>query len=159
MERPSFRSYIFWSKIKNLDVDIVINEDFKTGKSSSILKGIRNMKSDSDILLLAVDQPRPKIFLEKIMQSHLESKSLITIPKYKYKDSELRGGHPIIIDKSLVDLLSSYINEGKTIKDFIISQNNVNTVFFDDILIRIDLNNKQDYFHALKLFKKYNDYG
>ena len=93
------------------------------------------------------------------MQSHLESKSLITIPKYKYKDSELRGGHPIIIDKSLVDLLSSYINQGKTIKDFIISQNNVNTVFFDDILIRIDLNNKQDYFPALKLFKKYNDYG
>ena len=66
---------------------------------------------------------------------------------------------PIIIDKSLVDLLSSYINQGKTIKDFIISQNNVNTVFFDDILIRIDLNNKQDYFHALKLFKKYSDYG
>ena len=154
-----FQSETVISKIKNLDVDIVINEDFKTGKSSSILKGIRNMKSDCDILLLAVDQPRPKIFLEKIMQSHLESKSLITIPKYKYKDSELRGGHPIIIDKSLVDLLSSYINQGKTIKDFIISQNNVNTVFFDDILIRIDLNNKQDYFHALKLFKKYNDYG
>ncbi len=61
-----FQSETVISKIKNLDVDIVINEDFKTGKSSSILKGIRNMKSDSDILLLAVDQPRPKIFIEKM---------------------------------------------------------------------------------------------
>jgi len=154
-----FQSETVISKIKNLDVDIVINEDFKNGKSSSILKGIRNVKGDSDLLLLAVDQPRPKIFLEKIIQSHSESKSLITIPKYKYMDDALRGGHPIIIDNSVIDLLSSYINDGKTIKDFIISQNNVNTVLFDDILIRIDLNNKQDYFHALKLFKKYNDYG
>ncbi len=153
-----FQSETVISKIKNLDVEIVINQDFEKGKSSSILKGIRTIKSDSDILLLSVDQPRPKIFLEKIIQSHLKSKSLITIPKYKYKDDEIRGGHPIIINHRVIDLLTLYINDGKTIKDFIISQNNVNTVLFDDILIRTDLNNKQDYFHALKLFKKYNNY-
>ena len=152
-----FQSETVISKIKNLDVDIVINEDFKTGKSSSILKGIRNMKSDSDILLLAVDQPRPKIFLEKIMQSHLESKSLITIPKYKYKDSELRGGHPIIIGNKVINNLSEFINRGKTVKDFVVSQTAVNQLIFDDILIRLDLNDKDDYHEAIRLFENYGN--
>ena len=146
------------SKIKNLDAEFVINEDFEKSKSSSILKGIRSIKRDSDILLLAVDQPRPKIFVEKIIESHSNSNCLITIPKYQSNDGTLKGGHPIIINKDSIDLLSECINEGKTIKDFVISQNNVNTVLFDDILIRIDLNNRQDYFQALKLFDKYKNH-
>ena len=44
-------------------------------------------------------------------------------------------------------------------KEFIISQYDVNEIEFDDILIRLDLNIKDDYFKALKLFEKYVNNG
>ena len=39
-------------------------------------------------------------------------------------------------------------------KDFILSKNSINEVIFEDPLIKLDLNNKQDYFEGQKLFVK-----
>ena len=47
-----------------------------------------------------------------------------------------------------------FISSEKTIKDFILSKNSINEVIFEDPLIKLDLNNKQDYFEGQKLFVK-----
>lgn len=154
-----FESDIVLSKIKNSNAEFVVNQDYKKGKSTSILKGLSCVDKNNNILLISVDQPRPKIMLDKIIKSHNESRSLITIPKYKSKNGDLRGGHPIILDNKIIPGLSEYILKGKTMKEFIISQYDVNEIEFDDILIRLDLNIKDDYFKALKLFEKYVNNG
>lgn len=154
-----FESDIVLSKIKNSNAEFVVNQDYKKGKSTSILKGLSCVDKNNNILLISVDQPRPKIMLDKIIKSHNESRSLITIPKYKSKNGDLRGGHPIILDNKIIPGLSEYILNGKTMKEFIISQYDVNEIEFDDILIRLDLNIKDDYFKALKLFEKYANNG
>lgn len=154
-----FESDIVLSKIKNSNAEFVVNQDYKKGKSTSILKGLSCVDKNNNILLISVDQPRPKIMLDKIIKSHNDSRSLITIPKYKSKNGDLRGGHPIILDNKIIPGLSEYILNGKTMKEFIISQYDVNEIEFDDILIRLDLNIKDDYFKALKLFEKYVNNG
>jgi molybdenum cofactor cytidylyltransferase len=154
-----FESDIVLSKIKNSNAEFVVNQDYKKGKSTSILKGLSCVDKNNNILLISVDQPRPKIMLDKIIKSHNDSRSLITIPKYKSKNGDLRGGHPIILDNKIIPGLSEYILKGKTMKEFIISQYDVNEIEFDDILIRLDLNIKDDYFKALKLFEKYVNNG
>jgi molybdenum cofactor cytidylyltransferase len=154
-----FKSDVVLSKTKNSDAEFVVNQDYKKGKSTSILKGLSCIPGKNNILLLSVDQPRPKIMLDKIIKNHIESNSLITIPKYKSINGKLRGGHPIILDNKIIPELREYILKGKTIKDFIMSQYDVNAIEFDDILIRLDLNVKNDYFEALKLFKKYVNNG
>jgi len=154
-----FESDIVLSKIKNSNAEFVVNQDYKKGKSTSILKGLSCVDENNNILLISVDQPRPKIMLDKIIKSHNDSRSLITIPKYKSKNGDLRGGHPIILDNKIIPGLSEYILKGKTMKEFIISQYDVNEIEFDDILIRLDLNIKDDYFKALKLFEKYVNNG
>ena len=154
-----FESDIVLSKIKNSNAEFIVNQDYKKGKSTSILKGLSCVDKNNNILLISVDQPRPKIMLDKIIKSHNESRSLITIPKYKSKNGDLRGGHPIILDNKIIPGLSEYILNGKTMKEFIISQYDVNEIEFDDILIRLDLNIKDDYFKALKLFEKYVNNG
>jgi molybdenum cofactor cytidylyltransferase len=143
-----FESDIVLSKIKNSNAEFVVNQDYKKGKSTSILKGLSCVDKNNNILLISVDQPRPKIMLDKIIKSHNGSRSLITIPKYKSKNGDLRGGHPIILDNKIIPGLSEYILNGKTMKEFIISQYDVNEIEFDDILIRLDLNIKDDYFKA-----------
>ena len=47
-------------------IKIIINKNYLEGKSTSILEGIRNIEKDTrNLLLISVDQPRPKWFLKK----------------------------------------------------------------------------------------------
>tara|TARA_Y100001970_G_scaffold169253_1_gene206945 strand:- start:6474 stop:7088 length:615 start_codon:yes stop_codon:yes gene_type:complete len=151
-----FQSEMIIKKIKKLSAKIVINQNYDEGKSSSVLLGINSLKSNSDLLLLSVDQPRPKKMIEQIIKSHKESNALITVPKYN-KKGILRGGHPIIIGNKIINNLSEFITTGKTVKDFVVSQNTVNELIFDDILIRLDLNDKDDYHEAIRLFENYGN--
>ena len=151
-----FQSEMIQKKIKNLNAKIVVNQNYSQGKSSSVLLGINSLKSNSDLLLLSVDQPRPKKMIEKIIKSHNESNAILTVPKYN-QNGKLRGGHPIIIGNKIINNLSEFINRGKTVKDFVVSQTTVNQLIFDDILIRLDLNDKDDYHEAIRLFENYGN--
>ena len=75
------------------------------------------------------------------------------------EDGSLRGGHPIILSKKILDEMYKFISSEKTIKDFILSKNSINEVIFEDPLIKLDLNNKQDYLEGQKLFVKSTENG
>ena len=107
-----------------------------------------------DILLMSIDQPRPKYILEKLIKNHFQSGKEITIPKFILEDGSLKGGHPVILSNKILDEMYKFISSEKTMKDFILSKNSINEVIFEDPLIKLDLNNKQDYFEGQKLFVK-----
>ena len=70
----------------------VVNADYRHGKTTSVLRGILSADPDAtDLLLLAVDQPRPAWAVKRVIESHVERDALITSPRYQG-----RGGHPLV---------------------------------------------------------------
>ncbi len=86
-------------------VRCVINEDYAQGKTTSIKTGLWALGPSADpdaaILMLNVDQPRSPEIIGRALSAHRNGDGkLITIPTYEGK-----GGHPIIVSRSLYDEL------------------------------------------------------
>ena len=77
----------------------VFNPDYQAGKTTSIKTGLRaRQAADAQTLvLLNVDQPRTSETISTLLSKHESSNCLITIPVFQGK-----GGHPIILDDSLL---------------------------------------------------------
>ncbi len=77
----------------------VFNPDYQAGKTTSIKTGLRaRQAADAQTLvLLNVDQPRTSETISALLSRHQSSDCLITIPVFQGK-----GGHPIILDYSLL---------------------------------------------------------
>ena len=127
----------------------VVNADYRQGKTTSVLKGITSADpTATDILLLAVDQPRTAKVVDKVIASHVEANALITSPRYGG-----RGGHPLLFSASLRSELESITDEGQGVREvFDVHRAEVNYVEFDDPIIRLDLNTPQDYESALSMY-------
>lgn len=86
-------------------VRCVINEDYARGKTTSIKTGLWALGPSADphaaILMLNVDQPRSAEVIGQTLSAHRNVEGrIITIPTYHGK-----GGHPIIVSRSLYDEL------------------------------------------------------
>ncbi len=77
----------------------VFNPDYLVGKTTSIKAGLRaRQAADAQTLvLLNVDHPRTSETIRTLLRKHESSDCLITIPVFQGK-----GGHPIILDCSLL---------------------------------------------------------
>ena len=120
----------------------VLNRDYKQGKTTSVLCGILSADPDAtDLVLLAVDQPRPAWVVNKVVESHVENDALITSPRY-----EGRGGHPLMFSATLRGELESITDEGQGVREvFDVHRGEVNEVMFDDPIVRLDLNTPEEY--------------
>ena len=59
-------------------------KNYRHGKTTSVLRGILSAEPDAtDLLLLAVDQPRPAWVVKRVIESHVEKDALITSPRYQ----------------------------------------------------------------------------
>ena len=126
---------------------IVVNENYKSGKSSSVITGLQNMAANpGDILILAVDQPRTPNLLIELIKAHNRSVSKITIPVFQN-----RGGHPIIFPN---DLLTQMMNIDESTKGlrYIVNNNPelVNRWETQNPEVLIDVNTMQSYTAAMK---------
>ena len=128
--------------VKGSGVRSVVNPDYKHGKTTSVLRGILSVDPDAtDLLLLAVDQPRPSWVIKRVIESHVENDALITSPRY-----EGRGGHPLVFSASLRGELESITDEGQGVREvFDVHRGEVNEVMFDDPIVRLDLNTPEEY--------------
>ena len=64
-------------------VTTVENPDYRQGKTTTIKAGLRAISPDAAaILVLAVDQPRPRDILRTVIEAHLARSPLITSPVY-----------------------------------------------------------------------------
>jgi len=125
-------------------IKIAENNDYLSGKTSSIKKGISYIGNDqNDILLMAVDQPRTEDLINKVVDFHntnpLDKK--ISMP---YKEGH--GGHPIIFSNLFLDDLSKIKEESFGIRE-IIKNNSESIIRFKttDFSSNIDINTSEDY--------------
>ena len=91
----------------------VVNRDYRQGKTTSIKAGLKALgpKTTATLLILNVDQPRSPEIVRSLLQQHHSASCLITIPTHQGK-----GGHPIILDSSLLDELGSIDEETQGIR-------------------------------------------
>ena len=120
----------------------IVNEDYRHGKTTSVLRGILSADPDAtDLLLLAVDQPRPSWVVKRVVESHVQKDALITSPRFQG-----RGGHPLVFSASLRGELESITDEGQGVREvFDVHRGEVNEVMFDDPIVRLDLNTPEEY--------------
>ncbi len=130
------------SHVSGERVRSIVNEDYRHGKTTSVLCGILTADPDAtDLLLLAVDQPRPSWVVKRVVESHVDNDSLITSPRY-----EGRGGHPLVFSATLRGELESITDEGQGVREvFDVHRGEVNEVAFDDPIVRLDLNTPEEY--------------
>ena len=126
------------------EIKIAENNDYLSGKTSSIKKGISYIGNDqNDVLLIAVDQPRTEDLINKVVDFHntnpLDKK--ISMP---YKEGH--GGHPIIFSNLFLDDLSKIKEESFGIRE-IIKNNSESIIRFKttDFSSNIDINTSEDY--------------
>ena len=125
-------------------IKIAENNDYLSGKTSSIKKGISYIGNDqNDILLMAVDQPRTEDLINKVVDFHITNPldKKISMP---YKEGH--GGHPIIFSNLFLDDLSKIKEESFGIRE-IIKNNSESIIRFKttDFSSNIDINTSEDY--------------
>ena len=126
------------------EIKIAENNEYLSGKTSSIKKGISYIGNDqNDILLIAVDQPRTKDLTNKVVNFHISNPldKKISMPYY-----EGHGGHPIIFSNLFLNDLSKIKEESFGIRD-IIKNNSKSIIRFKttDFSSNIDINTSEDY--------------
>ena len=126
------------------EIKIAENNDYLSGKTSSIKKGISYIGNDqNDILLIAVDQPRTEDLINKVVNFHIANPldKKISMP---YKEGH--GGHPIIFSNFFLNDLSKIKEESFGIRE-IIKNNTESIIRFKttDVSSNIDINTSEDY--------------
>ena len=96
-------------------VKIVENRDYRKGRASSVVVGVREVPADSKaLLLLNVDQPRPSWLIDEVVDAHLDGTWKITIPTHNG-----RRGHPTVFDGGLRDQMLAITEEGLGLKQVV----------------------------------------
>ncbi|MCK4666181.1 nucleotidyltransferase family protein [Candidatus Dependentiae bacterium] len=128
-------------KFEKLLVKFIVNESYKQGQLSSIIKALDSVKEESEgIFLTLVDMPLVQSETMKILIEEWNSnKDKIIIPEY-----ENRGGHPVIFPKKFFpELRAAPLEEGAR---FVVYNNKdkVIRVPVKDIGIRKDFDYPKD---------------
>ena len=136
------------SKVSNSKVKIINNPDYDSGKSSSIIKGIKSLDIGiENLIIVGVDQPRPIWFYEKIIKFHNKSTSVISSPINNKK-----RGHPLIFRKSFFNEILKISNYKNGLKDlFRRNDDLVKTFEINSEWTHLDLNDKESFERSLKL--------
>ena len=113
------------------------NREYRTGKVSSILAGLRAVRPEADgVLLLAVDQPRSAATIAAVMVAHAADGAPITVPVF-----EGHRGHPVVIASALMPELLAIREKTQGIRAVIARHDaDVLEVVVDDAEVLVDLN-------------------
>ena len=107
----------------------VMNPLYREGRTSSIKAGLEAVSPDAtDIVIMAVDQPRTPQIVSDVINAHLEAGALLTSPRYHG-----RGGHPLVFSARLLPELSCISEENQGLREvFERHRAEINEVVFDD---------------------------
>lgn len=134
--------------IGNMEVEIVVNEDWKSGMSSSIKAGLQkalaNFKEMQNCILAVCDQPYiSSILFQKLVDEKKESGKEIVASSYA--DTV---GTPCLFDKKYFDELLNLEGDHGAKNILQKYQNDVASVDFENG--KIDVDTKKDYEELLK---------
>ena len=132
------------------NVAVINNANWESGKTTSIKAGLSALSDACNtIILLAVDQPRPAWVVKRALKSHaLQSGCPITSPRYSG-----HGGHPLLFDIEILDQLTNISEEREGVREVMKRyEDEMNRAYFDNPVIRLDLNTPDDYEAALSKY-------
>ena len=120
----------------------VVNTEYTAGRASSLRAGAFAIPpGTSEVVVLNVDQPRPADIIRKLLQSHLSTGALITLPTYEGK-----RGHPALLCGSLAPELKRVDDATRGLHEIIHRRaQDVSELPFDSDIVLLDINTPEDY--------------
>jgi molybdenum cofactor cytidylyltransferase len=134
-------------RIRDPDVLVVTNADYRQGRASSVRAGVQALLPDTEaVLILAVDQPRPADLIDRLVAAHQQGGTLITVPSYQG-----RRGHPPIFDGTLMPELAAVRDELFGLRE-VMSRHagKVQEVPYNSPVVLLDINSPEEYETARK---------
>jgi molybdenum cofactor cytidylyltransferase len=144
-------------------VRVVVNEAYREGRASSLRAGAAALPDSADpIVVLGVDQPRPRRVHERLLSAHRGARALITLPA-----SDGKRGHPAVLSGTLLPELRAASEEAQGLRGIIAAhEGEVREAPFillqhesmagePDLLaliVLLDINTPEEYEDALDLF-------
>jgi CTP:molybdopterin cytidylyltransferase MocA len=130
-------------------VQVVVNTRYREGKTTSIKTGLAQIPANADgLVLLAVDQPRPKALVAALVALYREQRAPVTQPVFMG-----RRGHPMVFRSDVIPRLATIQEETKGIKPVVDSyRDEALLVPVDSPIILLDLNTPEDYQKAWELW-------
>lgn len=127
----------------------IVNWQYRSGKVSSIIAGVRSLREDvTDLLIQAVDQPCPYQIINRLIQQHLATRRPITVPVYQG-----RRGHPTVFASCLFPELLAISETTLGLRQVTKRhETEVQEVEVDSPLVLLDLNRPEDYQRAQALW-------
>jgi molybdenum cofactor cytidylyltransferase len=128
---------------------VVVNEAYRDGRASSLRAGAAALSEDADpILVLNVDQPRPRDVLRSLLAAHRDGGALVTLPV-----AEGRRGHPPVLARPLLPELRSASEEAQGLRGVIgAHQKAIREADLSAPVVLLDINTPEDYRRALARF-------
>lgn len=137
-----YRAEELQKRISAYDVITVLNENYPSGKSTSIQKGVSCVADDIDgILVSAVDQPVSSETLRTLIRAFHQTKRKVLIPVYQEK-----RGHPVLFSVSVKRDLMKVNEESKGLRNVIQKYHDaIEHIPVNEPHVLLNLNNLDDY--------------
>ena len=129
----------------------VFNERYAEGRASSLRVGAAAVDDSAEtIVVLGVDQPRPRELTARLLREHAEHGATITVPTF-----EGHRGHPPVLSGSLLPELREVREESLGIRAVLERHtSDVWEVPFDSDAVLLDVNDPQAYERARTKFSQ-----
>jgi len=128
--------------VERTGAEVVVNQHYHDGRASSLRAGTSVLGDDTEtVLVIGVDQPRPRVIIQRLVDNHIKSLSKVTVPTYK----GVRG-HPAVLDGSLIPELLEANEQTKGLRAIIKRhEEDLVEVPFDNDVVLLDINDRADY--------------
>jgi CTP:molybdopterin cytidylyltransferase MocA len=130
-------------------VEVVVNEAYRESKAGS-LRAVAASLLDEDeaVVILSVDQPRPRDVLARLLAAHDAGAALVTVPVHGG-----RRGHPTILAGALIPELRNVLDETLGLRGLIERHRaSLREVPFETPIVLLDLNTPSEYRQAHEVF-------
>lgn len=121
---------------------VVINEQYREGKSTSIVAGIAALPSPVEAaLVVGVDQPTRADVLLGLVAAHTASRPAVLLPSVGF-----RRGHPTLFDRRVFPNLMAITEEREGLREVMDRyEAEIRYVDVDTELVRANLNSPEEY--------------
>lgn len=130
---------------EKLECDVLVNELYERGRASSLRMGARALSDDTrSIVILDVDQPRPRIVVQRLLENHSRASSMITVPTF-----DGQRGHPTILDGWLLPALRQVRERSQGLRGLLDAhESEIVEVPFDSDVVLLGMNTPAEYEQA-----------
>lgn len=128
-------------------LQVVHNPAYASGKVSSIVAGVAAAPPEHPVLILGVDQPRPRGTIASVIEAHASGGAKVTVGGF-----EGRRGHPVVFARELRGELLAITEETEGLRSVLRAYaGDVAVAETGDPLALVNLNTPEDYERALAL--------